>query len=226
LPGWQVLDQFVSLGRLISVSTVADPDLVVETRSTPALPSSVALGIDAEPCRTGAAAMFVAVRTVIEPETRKIVPADAFLAPNAKLQIRRAALQFHREGMKWMCRLSSIVRTPPPMEAQPPAAPRRIWTRDWLTTYPTGLERQTWFESQRLLNQRRRPERTDLILIEDRPLVAADLSRTAHECFPTLPASRLVPERRQPVDSHQSPNLIGPRVKLRYDLQPLRRAVA
>jgi hypothetical protein len=156
-----------------------------------------------------------------QPEPRKLVIGDAVLTPNANLDMRRFRVQIRGAAIQRTWQINRMEFKLPQMELESIANPRRIWTRELLTMPRCELGRQSLLDKRAMPSDRQVREEPCLMPRTDFQPSAARLPRLETEFLP-MAAAVYVEQIRMPEDGYRSPNLIGPRVKVRFDLPALK----
>jgi hypothetical protein len=220
--GWHNVEAAVPLGRLSAPGPVAvAAELVTERDRALAQPCPRAARNDGVLRQPGSSRVFTLVRPSFEPDVRRIVVADVALTPNSNIAVRGVQAHLDRASRQHVWQIGRTECSLPQMELQSTIVSRRIWTRELLTLGRCELERQTAFESKvALMNERQGHEESNLVRDRDYQPIAATLPRLAAQSLPSAPVADLEQIRPLPQDGYQAPHMIGPRLKLQFDILP------
>ena len=220
--GWHGLDAVIPLGRLMAERPAVVAELVSrEERELVEMQCQRLASIDGVRFRDGNLMASNAVPLCFQPEPRKLVIGDAVLTPNAHLDMRRFGVRIRGAAMQHTWQINRIEFKLPQMELESTANARRIWTRELLTMPRCELRRQSLFDTRAMPQDRQLWEERCLLPRTDFQPSAARLPRLDTEFMPTAPAVS-VEQIRMPENGYRAPQLIGHRVKVRFDLPALR----
>lgn len=216
--GWHGIDMLVPLGRLLTERSVAVADLVLEEREVALLSCGRPARVHGVRSPNGSSSIFKMVRLPFQPETCRIVIAD--LTPNVNLDLKYPQVQIEGASVQRIWAIGCLKRNLPQMGLESPATPRRIWNRELLTLRRCELEHRNSLESREMQTKRQAHQEPALLPGIDFQAGSALLSRLPAESLPAAGAVRLDQIRRVEKVC-EVPRLIGPRVKLQFDLHPL-----
>jgi len=160
----------------------------------------------------------------IEPEPRKILIGDTALTPYTKLDVVDVPVSIVRSEERefWKIRReeNDLLQT----ELQSIANLRRIWTRELLTLRRCELDREFILGGWRQpIDEPHQPEQNEFHPSADFQPGTSEVPHIPAEVLPAESAAHLAKER-QLEPAQQAPHLIGPKLKVQFDLQPLPRA--
>jgi hypothetical protein len=220
--GWHGLDAVIPLGRLMGERPAAVADLVSrEERELAEMRCQRLASIDGVQSQNRNLMTSNAVPLCFQPEPRKLVIGDAVLTPNANLDMRRFRVQIQGAAIQHTWQINRLEFKLPQMELESTANSRRIWTRELLTMPPCELGRESLLDNRVMPNDRQVWEERCLLPRTDFQPSTARLPRLDTEFMPTAPAV-CVKQIRMPENGYRAPQLIGHRVKVRFDLPALR----
>ena len=223
MSAWQVVNASVSLGRLLPHRPAVDAELVVEDRVAVPVNCNPLEGIGSIRLRDSSRAAFRLLAPSLPPQSYRIVIADAILTPKADLDIECAPLGLAAGSVHRLWHASSPQRGFSRTELQSPSSARRIWTWELLPLRACRLDRQTWFETQTITAHHQERPDLDLIPADDLQPALADLKRAPVPLLKSASASSARTIPRIPGHLPQKTRLMGPQIKLTFDLQPLKR---
>jgi hypothetical protein len=173
--------------------------------------------------RDNSSASFQLIAPPRQQQSYKIVVADGILTPRSDLQIQCAPPRVRVNAVQRLWQAVSPQREQVRPELQSPSSSRRIWTRELLPLRACRLDRQTWFETQTISAHYQEHRDPDLIPAGDLQPAPADLQRAPAPALESASAACNRSIRRMAGHLPQKPRLIGPQIKLTFDLQPLKR---
>ncbi len=217
------LEGAVPLGQLLSEpSCVPVPEWVDEDERPLEMPQEHAASIDGIHRRIGGAGVVKALRPTVVPDSRELVLRDAVFAPFTNVDVINGPVNVIRAAAGSVWHIGYIEHERPETELQSAASLRRIWTRELLTLRrcELGHEAISW-KLARLLNEPPQFESMELTSSTDFQPQMAQLWHLDAKTLPSASAVRGEDIRPPVAASIPATRLIGPKLRVEYDLEPL-----